>query len=161
MLKKRELVFKTRRLSNCGNLYFPSFDWKQLSLLKFFQSWKVRSQKAKNQNQRIQYSQRSTHADLIFWHVSTLCEQRSGLLNSKSCKFYNPRVCMLSIPPATFQVTSEHSIFNQIIISFDYIYLIMTPTTVFLQDCLVTPRHYLLLNTCLPAFITWLNLPMR
>ena len=121
----------------------------------------VPSEKAKNHNQHIQYSQRSTHADLINWHVSTSCEQRSGLLNSKSCKFYNPRVCLMSIPPATLQVTQEHSICNQIIISFDYIYLIMTPTTVFLQDCLVTPRHYLLLNTCLPAFITWLNLPMR
>jgi len=50
---------------------------------------------------------------------------------STQSKFYNPRVCLMSIPPATLQVTSEHSIFNQIIISFDYIYLIMTPTTVF------------------------------
>ena len=128
MLKKRELVFKTRRLSNYGNLYLPPFDWQQP---KFFQSWKVPSEKAKNQNQRIQYSQRSTHADLIFWHVSTSCEQRSGLLNSKSCKFYIPRVCLMSIPPATLQVTQEHSICNQIIISFDYFYLITTPTTVF------------------------------
>ena len=44
---KRELIFKTRRLSNRGNLYFPPFDRQQPSLLKFFQSWKVRSQKAK------------------------------------------------------------------------------------------------------------------
>jgi hypothetical protein len=132
MLKKRELVFKTRRLSNCGNLYLPPFDWQQPSLLKFFQSWKVRSQKAKNQNQRIQYSQRSTHADLIFWHVSTLCEQRSGLLNSTSCNFYNQHcVWLLSILPATLQVTQEHCVCNQITISFDYFYLIMKPTIVF------------------------------
>ena len=127
MLTKRELVFKTRSLSNYGNLYLPPYDWQQP---KFFQSWSS-IREGQNQNQHIQYSQRSTHADLINWHVSTSCEQRSGLLNSKSCKFYNPRVCLMSIPPATLQVTQEHSICNQIIISFDYFYLITMPTTVF------------------------------
>ena len=78
------------------------------------------------------YSQRSTHADLIFWHVSTLCEQRSGLLNSTLCNFYNQHcVWLLSILPATLHVTQEHCKCNQISISFDYFYLITKPTIVF------------------------------
>jgi len=157
MLKKRELVFKTRRLSNYGNLYLPPFDWQQP---KFFQSLKVPS----DWRPKTRTSAFSTLKDrpTQIWLIDMyLLHVNNDQVFSTQSKFYNPRVCLMSIPPATLQVTSEHSIFNQIIISFDYIYLIMTPTTVFLQDCLVTPRHYLLLNTCLPAFITWLNLPMR
>ena len=40
-------------------------------------------------------------------------------------------VWLMSIPPATLQVTQEHCICNQITISFDYFYLITKPTTVF------------------------------
>ena len=40
-------------------------------------------------------------------------------------------VWLMSILPATLQVTQEHCICNQITISFDYFYLITKPTTVF------------------------------
>ena len=46
--------------------------------------------------------------------------------------FYNQHcVWLLSILPATLQVTQEHCKCNQITISFDYFYLITKPTTVF------------------------------